>query len=79
MFEATKVEKSKRNKRTHRSSNKSRRACAELQTIICCCFSSDSANLLGTKKCIAQNFWKVYKSWRQKRCCRNHFVYILLK
>ena len=56
MFEATKVEKSKRNKRNHQSSNKSRRACAELQTIIYCCFSSDSANLLGTKNVLHKIF-----------------------
>ena len=26
-----------------------------------------------------QNFWKVNKSWQQKRCGRNHILYIFLK
>ena len=46
----------------------------ELQTIIFCCLSSYcllSWELLVTKNVSsahAQNFWKVNKSWRQKRC-----------
>ena len=40
-----------------------------------------SCRFVRNEKCIttlAQNFWKVNKSWRQKRCGTNH-MYVLLK
>ena len=38
-----------------------------------------SWDLLGTKYISSTHAQKVNKSLRQKRCCRNHILYILLK
>ena len=64
----------------------------DIQIIITSCRNSDhyfslslqqlSLDSLGTKNVsstYAQNFWKVNKLWRQKRCGGNHMVNILLK
>ena len=64
----------------------------DMQINLCSCRNSDhyflqslqqfSWDLLGTKNVSpkhSQNFWKVNKSWWQKRCDRNHIMYILLK
>ena len=41
--------------------------------------SWDSSGTKNVSSTLAQNFWKVNKSWWHKRCGRYHILYILLK
>ena len=78
MFKATEVERKIREINLHMDLQRNLFSCRTSD----CLLSNCHVDSLGTKNVLSmhvENFWKMNKSWQQKRYVRNHFMYIFMK